>query len=115
MNMTISSKVALKILLSVNIILLCGFAFTIMFILLDASPGELYGRIYYATYNIQPLIMYSWLMSLVLSPGLAMTLALCSGYEAKKTFQWKINIALMVFSGLPSVALLGIGFIMRGI
>jgi hypothetical protein len=84
-----------------------------MFVLLDMSPGDLYGRLYHATYNVQPLILYSWFVSLVLSLGLAVTLALCFGNEVRSTFQWKMSITLVVFTGLPSIALLVIGFAMH--
>ena len=113
MNISISSRAAVKILLGVNVILLCGFVFALTAILLDASPGDLYGRVYYATYNIQPLVIYSWFESLVLGPVLAITFSLCFGYEVRKTVQWKISIAIMVCAGLPSVALLGIGLTMH--
>jgi len=112
--MSVSSKAAAIILLGVNVILLCGFAFNLVPILLGGSP-DLYGRVYYATYNIQPLTIYSWIITLALSPVLAITLSLCYGYEVRKTVQWKISIVILVFAGFPSLVLLGIGFAMRGI
>jgi hypothetical protein len=112
--MSVSSKAAAIILLGVNVILLCGSAFILIVILLEDSP-DLYERIYYATYNIQRLIIFTWVIALALSPVLAITLSLCFGYEVRKTMQWKISIVLMVFAGLPSLVLLGIGFVMRGI
>ena len=83
-------------------------------ILLEDSP-DLYELVYYATYNIQRLIIFSWVIALALSPVLAITLSLCFGFEVRKTGQWKISIVIMVFAGLPSLALLGIGLAMRGI
>ena len=111
MNMSVSSRAATKILLGVNVILLCGSAFNFMPILLEGNL-DLYERVYDATYHIQPLVTYLWSVSLVLSAVLAVTLSLCFGYEVRKTVQWKISIAIMVFAGLPSLAFLGIGFAM---
>jgi hypothetical protein len=114
MNMSVGTKVAVKALLGVNIILLCGFAFILMAILLENSP-DLYERIYYATYSIQRLIVLFWVIALVFSPILAITLSLCFGFEIRKTVTWKISIVIMFIAELPSLALLGIGFAMRGI
>ena len=114
MKMSVSSKAAAIILLGVNVILLCGSAFILIAVLLEDLP-DLYGRVYYATYNIQRLIIFSWVIALALSPVLAITLSPCFGYEVRKTVQWKISIVIMVFAGLPSLVLLGIGFAMRGI
>jgi len=111
--MWVSSRAAAKILLGVNVILLCGSAFTLMSILLEGNP-DLYERAYYATYNIQPLVIYSWFLALVLSPLLAITLSLCFGHEVRKTAQWKVSIAIIVFAGLPSLAFV-LAFAMRGI
>ena len=72
-------------------------------------------RVYYATYNIQRLITFSWLIALTLSPVLAITFSLFFGNEVRKTVQWKLSIVITVFAGLPSLVLLGIGFAMRGI
>jgi hypothetical protein len=114
MKMSDGSKVAAKILLGVNVILLCGSVFILIAILLEDSP-DLYEWYYYATYNIQRLIIFSWVIALALSPVLAIILSLCFGYELRKKVQWKISIVLMVFAGFPSLVLLGIGFAMRGI
>ena len=113
-NMWFSSRGAAQILLGVNVILLCGFAFTLMFILLERNP-DLYEQAYNATYKIQPFIIYSWFLALVLSPVLAIVLSLCFGNEVRKTIQWKISIGVMVFVGLPSLAFFWLGFAMRGI
>ncbi len=112
--MSVSSKAASIILLGVNVILLCGSAFILIAILLEDS-SDLYGRVYYATYNIQRVIIFSWVIALALSPVLAITLSLCFGYEVRKTVQWKISIVIMVFAGFPSLVLLGIGCARRGI
>ena len=112
--MWISTRGAAKILLGVNLMLLAGFAFTLMFILLVNSP-DLSEWIYNVTYRIQPLIIYSWFLAIVLSPVLAITLSLYFGYEIRKTIQWKMSIVIMVFAGLPSLAFVGLGFAMRGI
>jgi hypothetical protein len=114
MKMSVSSKVAAKILLGVNVILLCGSAFILIVILLEDSP-DLYGRVYYATHNIQRFTIFSWVIALALSPVLAITLSSCFGYEVRKKVQWKISIVIMLFTGLPSFVLLGICFAMRGI
>ena len=112
--MWVTTKGAAKILLSVNLMLLPGFAFTLMFILLETSP-DLYEWAYNATYKIQHLVIYSWLLAIVLSPMLAIALSLYFGYEVRKTNQWKISIAIMVFIGLPSLAFVGLGLAMSGI
>ena len=112
-NIWVGSRVTAKILLGVNIILLCTFAFNLVPILLEDS--DLYEVFYYATYNIQPFVTYSWFTALGLSPVLAITLSLCFGYEVRKTVQWKISIVIMVLAGLPSLAYVGIGFAIRGI
>ena len=101
-------------LLGVNVILLCGSAFILMAILLEDSP-DLYEQVYYATYSIQRLIIFTWIIILALSPILAITLSLCFGFEVRKTVQWKISIVIIVGAGLPSLALLGTGFVMHGI
>ena len=112
--MWVSSRGAAKITLGVNVILLCGFAFTLMFILLESNP-DLHKRAYNDTYKIQPLITYSWFLASVLSPVLAIVVSLYFGKEVRKTIQWKISIGVMVFVGLPSLAFFWLGFAMRGI
>ena len=112
--MSVSSEVAVKILLGVNVILLCGSAFILVAILLEDSP-ELYKQVYYATYSIQRFFIFTWVIALVLSPLLAIALSLCFGFEVRKTVQWKISIVIIMGAGLPSLALLGIGFVMHGI
>jgi hypothetical protein len=111
--MSVNSRAAAKILLGVNVILLCGSIFNLTPILLEGNP-DLYTPAFYATYNIQPLVIYSWFLALVLSPLLAITLSLCFGHEVRKTAQWKVSIAIIVFPGLPSLAFL-LAFAMRGI
>ena len=114
MNMWVSARGAAKILLGVNIMLLPGLAFTLMFILLEGSP-DLYEQAYNATYKIQPLVIYSWFLAIGLSPVLAIVFSLHFGYEIRKTIQWKFSIVIMVFVGLPSLAFVGLGLAMRGI
>ena len=114
MKVSVSSKAAAIILLGVNVILLCGSAFIFMAILLEDSP-DVYEQIYYATYGIQRFIIFTWIIALVLSLLLAITLSLCFGFEVRKTVQWKISIVIIVGAGLPSLALLGTGFVMHGI
>jgi len=112
--MRVTTKGAAKILLGVNLMLLPGFAFTLMFILLETSP-DLYEWAYNATYKIQHLVIYSWLLAIVLSPMLAIAFSLCFGYEVRKTIQWKVSIVIMAFVGLPSLVFIGLGLAMRGI
>lgn len=114
MNMWVSTRGAAKILLGVNIMLLPGLAFTLMFILLESSP-DLYDLAYNAIYKIQPLVIYSWFLAIGLSPVLAIVFSLHFGYEIRKTIQWKISIAIMAFIGLPSLAFVGLGLAMHGI
>ena len=109
--MRVSVRGAARILLGVNLILLIGFTFTLMFILLENSP-DLYDWIYNATYKIQTIIVYSWFLSIGLSPMLAIALSVCFGYEIRKTIQWKISMAIMVLAGLPSLAFVGLSFAM---
>jgi hypothetical protein len=113
-NMWVSAREAAKVLLGVNIMLLPGFVFTLMFILLEKSP-DLYEPAYNATYKIQLLVAYSWFLALVLSPVLAIVVSLCFGYEIRRTIQWKISMAIMTFVGLPSLAFVGLSLVMRGI
>jgi len=112
--MRISLGGATKILLSMNIALLAGFTFVFMAILLENNP-EGYAWYYNATYNIQRFVIALWLLSLALSPVLATALLIRFGAEVRKTIQWKISIAIMIFAGLPSLAFVALGFYMHGI
>lgn len=100
--------------MGVNVVLLIGFSFILTSILLENSP-DLYEWYYYVTYDIQPVIIYSWFVSLLLSPVLALTFSLRFGAELRKTICWKISIAIMILAGVPSLALAVVGYLMRGI
>ena len=78
--MQVSLRGAAKILLSVNIALLFGSAFVLMAILLENNP-ESYEWYYNTTYNIQPFVICTWLLTLALSPILVTALFLRFGYE----------------------------------
>ena len=114
MDIVFSTKAATKIFLGINLMLLSGFAFTLMFILLENKP-DLYAWAYYATYDIQPYIICLWFLALVLSPALAIVFSFYFGCEIRKTIQWKIGVTIMVFAGLPSLLFVAIGYVMRGI
>lgn len=113
-DMWVSTKSAANLLLGVNIMLMLGFVFTLMFILLERSP-DLQDWAYNATYEIQPLIIYSWFLSILLSPVLAIVLSFLFGYKIRNTTQWKISIVVMVFIGMPSLLFAVSGYFMRGI
>ena len=113
-SVRISLAGATKILLSVNIALLFGSAFVLMAILLENNP-EGYAWYYNTTYNIQPFVIGVWLLSLAFSLILAAALLIRFGVEVRKTIQWEISIAIMVFAGLPSLAFVALGFFMHGL
>jgi hypothetical protein len=109
--MRVSVRGAARLLLSVNLILLFGFIFTLIFILLENS-ADLYGWVYDATYTIQTVIVYSWFLSIGLSPILAIALSICFGYKIRKTIEWKSSMTIIVIAGLPSLTFVGLGFAM---
>jgi len=91
--------------------LLFGLGLTVMLILLDNNVAQ-YDWFYNATYEIQTIIVYAWLLSIGLSPVLAIVFSFWLGYEIRKTIQWKYSLAIMVFVGIPSLAFVGLGFAM---
>ena len=109
--MGVSVKAAAAILLGVNLMLLFGFGLTLMSILLDNSVAQ-YDWLYNATYEIQPIIVYAWFLSIGFSPVLAVVFSFWLGYEIRKTIQWKYSLAIMVFAGIPSLAFVGLGLAM---
>lgn len=109
----ITPRIAANVLLAVNLVMLCGFTFILLAILLENNP-DMYAKYYHATHGIQPLIIYSWFLSLALSPLLVLAFLLRFGRAVRKSIQWKISMGLMVIVGLPSLALAGVGILMGG-
>lgn len=107
-NMGVSVRGAARILLGVNLILLFGFTFVFLFILLENSV-DLYDRLYNSTSKIQTIIVYCWFLAVGLSPVYANALSTFIGDEIRKTTEWKSSMTIFIVAGLPSLAFVVIG------
>jgi hypothetical protein len=107
-NMGVSARGNARILLGVNFILLFGFTFVFLFILLEKSV-DMYDWLYNSTSKIQTIIVYCWFLAAGLSPVYAIALSTFFGDEIRKTTEWKSSMAIFIVAGLPSLAFVVIG------
>ena len=109
--MGVSVRTAARILLSVNLVLLLGFAFAFLFILLENSV-DLYDLIFNTTLKLQTIIVYSWFLALGLGPVFAIAFSVFFGEAIRKTIEWKISMTIFIVAGLPSLTIVVIGVAM---
>ena len=109
---TRSAGIIASILLVASLVVLFGVIEVVFVISLEDS--DLYERVYYLTYAIQPYLVISWYIGLLLSFGIILVTPFTHGRTIYRLKRWKAGVVITLIGGIPMVLIFALGMVIGG-